>query len=509
MNDPVPSSAIYDATVGGLSLIVVAGGSTGDVLTLQANGTYAPATPSAASGNVVGPASSTDNAIARYDATTGKLLQNSAGILDDNGKLLINVSSSFAQWHFKAGSGGALLAIEPTTNNAAGIYFGGNSGDFSNSLIRVGNSFDMAFATFGTMTHSGRWIFAVSTATHIPVIVKGAASQSANLQEWQNSAGTVKALINAAGGFSNTGGQTNSEIFGSGATVGAGTSVAIGRLATAGGSQGDSVVIGYNAQDSANGRNVIIGAGASATGAESAVAIGRNATVTTSSSVVIGSGAAGQISIGANAVSGASSVAIGASATTATAVDAVVIGNAASATQAGTAVGKGATADAGGDRGSVAVGFNATNATFYGTAIGRGTVNTSHYEFVGGGSDTPDSKRTDIYFGNGVVNTAPVAVTYHGTGGSGTNIVGANIAIAGGKGTGTGTPGCVVIQTSVAGSSGATPQTLSDACKFDGNTTSGETRMLLLDIDAGTLKRVSIGSADSGGTGFKVLRVPN
>ena len=39
------------------------------------------------SGDVVGPASSTDNAIARFDSTTGKLIQNSTGILTDAGAL--------------------------------------------------------------------------------------------------------------------------------------------------------------------------------------------------------------------------------------------------------------------------------------------------------------------------------------------------------------------------------------------------------------------------------------
>lgn len=38
-------------------------------------------------GDVVGPASSTDNAIARWDSTTGKLLQNSAAFVDDNGNV--------------------------------------------------------------------------------------------------------------------------------------------------------------------------------------------------------------------------------------------------------------------------------------------------------------------------------------------------------------------------------------------------------------------------------------
>lgn len=42
---------------------------------------------SGGSGDVVGPASSTDNAVARYDSTTGKLLQNSTVICDDSGNL--------------------------------------------------------------------------------------------------------------------------------------------------------------------------------------------------------------------------------------------------------------------------------------------------------------------------------------------------------------------------------------------------------------------------------------
>ena len=41
------------------------------------------------SGYVVGPASATDNAIARYDLTTGKLLQNSGVTINDAGQLLI------------------------------------------------------------------------------------------------------------------------------------------------------------------------------------------------------------------------------------------------------------------------------------------------------------------------------------------------------------------------------------------------------------------------------------
>ena len=48
------------------------------------------------SGDVTGPASSTDNALARFDSTTGKIIQNSVGILSDAGAIsgLTDISAS-------------------------------------------------------------------------------------------------------------------------------------------------------------------------------------------------------------------------------------------------------------------------------------------------------------------------------------------------------------------------------------------------------------------------------
>jgi len=72
--------------------------------------------------------------------------------IDTAGKMLVNVASSFAHTHIKANSGAASLALEPATNNVSGVYFGGNSGDFSNSILRVGNSFDMQVTSAGALT---------------------------------------------------------------------------------------------------------------------------------------------------------------------------------------------------------------------------------------------------------------------------------------------------------------------------------------------------------------------
>jgi hypothetical protein len=50
---------------------------------------------------------------------------------------------------------------------------------------------------------------------------------------------------------------------------------------------------------------------------------------------------------------------------------------------------------------------------------------------------------------------------------------------------------------------------LAPVAEFDMSTAAGDTRFLIYDVDNGQLERVSVGAADSGGAGFKVLRIPN
>ena len=67
----------------------------------------------------------------------------------------------------------------------------------------------------------------------------------------------------------------------------------------------------------------------------------------------------------------------------------------------------------------------------------------------------------NIYAGaNGITSATPVGVVINATGGSGTDIAGASLTLAGGKGTGNAAGGPVVIQTSDPGSTGTTLQTL-------------------------------------------------
>jgi hypothetical protein len=71
---------------------------------------------SAASGDVYGPASATDNAIARYDGTTGKIIQNSAVTIADDGATVIAANSSSDGLRItQIGTGNALL-VEDSAN---------------------------------------------------------------------------------------------------------------------------------------------------------------------------------------------------------------------------------------------------------------------------------------------------------------------------------------------------------------------------------------------------------
>lgn len=102
------------------------------VLFAQAIGGPAPSGGSGGgggSGDVVGPASSTDNAVARFDGTTGKLLQNSAATLSDTGALTTTgvVESTSGGFKFPDATTQAtagVLGPSSATSTAAAIYNG-------------------------------------------------------------------------------------------------------------------------------------------------------------------------------------------------------------------------------------------------------------------------------------------------------------------------------------------------------------------------------------------------
>jgi hypothetical protein len=131
---------------------------------------------------------------------------------------------------------------------------------------------------------------------------------------------------------------------------------------------------------------------------------------------------------------------------------------ASAASDRGTAVG--AASAATGIR-SVAVGFNATTpiGTNSAIAIGPSAAATASNQLVISALTASGGIR-NAYLGNGVTDAGPLSITLNATGGSGTNIAGADMVIAGGKGTGNAAGGRVILQTSTAGASSATLQTL-------------------------------------------------
>jgi hypothetical protein len=94
-----------------------------------------------------------------------------------------------------------------------------------------------------------------------------------------------------------------------------------------------------------------------------------------------------------------------------------------------------------------------------GGAIGRGATNTASNQFVMG-SSTANSYIDSIFFGSGVTATAPVDYVINGSGASGTDIGGGDVTLASGKATGNAVGGSILFQTSNAGASGATLQSL-------------------------------------------------
>lgn len=104
---------------------VGATGPTGAASTVP--GPTGPTGPSGAgTGDVLGPASSTDNALVRFDGTTGKLIQNSLMTLGDDGQL---VNAAFMQFQTSPG-------VSPT--NPASLSW--NSGDGTLDLILKGGN---------------------------------------------------------------------------------------------------------------------------------------------------------------------------------------------------------------------------------------------------------------------------------------------------------------------------------------------------------------------------------
>lgn len=190
-----PTERFRITSAGGVSFgsTGTAYGTSGQVL--QSNGNAPPSWTTITAGDVSGPASATDNAIARYDGTTGKLIQNSAVTIDDttgsmtfgSGDVDFKTSASNSQFALKispsgtATTGQTTIFNRPDTANAGYINIGtSNTSCFLYaSKTGTGTSLPINISTDGTL--------ALTIRTDKGVEFKGAIDE------------TVYAVVDAAG----------------------------------------------------------------------------------------------------------------------------------------------------------------------------------------------------------------------------------------------------------------------------------------------------------------------
>jgi len=97
--------------------------------------------------------------------------------------------------------------ITPTTTSTIGLTLASPVGQTAHLLYAAGGTRIPAGGNYLVtpgLTVSYTSDFNAGAANIVPISVKGAASQTANLQEWQNSAGTVLAKIDSSGNFTNS-----------------------------------------------------------------------------------------------------------------------------------------------------------------------------------------------------------------------------------------------------------------------------------------------------------------
>jgi hypothetical protein len=159
----------WDDSAGGVTWLEVGSGLTltGTTLTVAGAGT----------GDVVGPNSATDNAIVRFDTTTGKLIQDSAVTIDDTtGKL---TGARFGNTGLKVEDTNAshLLTIAPGSDLTADRTLTVTTGDASRTLtlsadFTVSNSLTLAGTNSTTMTFPSTSATVLTTA-NTATITKG------------------------------------------------------------------------------------------------------------------------------------------------------------------------------------------------------------------------------------------------------------------------------------------------------------------------------------------------
>lgn len=281
-------------------------------------------------------------------------------------------------------------------------------------------------------------------------------------QAMMNAAGATNDGCVAIGAEAMLNGRTNTSSTNS--SIGIGVQALLGNVTPANNTGDHNIGIGYRALASCagGGSNIAVGNGAAdnMTSANRNIAIGvdtANGVSTGSDSVYIGHNC-GQIP-----ANGSSNVLIG----------------------------SGTDTNGSADSNTIALGLNAVgrSATI---VLGTSAIATANNQCIIGGTGT---SITSVYIGRGVTNGAPQAVVMQTTGGSGTDIGGADFTIAGGRGTGTGAGGDVTLQYApAAAATGSTPNSLIDGFVMTGVAQSVNGLQLTLSASGAAVQLATIGT---------------
>lgn len=189
----------WDDSAGAVTWLTVGAGLSITDTTLSAAG--------AGSGDVVGPASATDNAIARYDGTTGKLVQDSGVTVDDSANVsgvaalsATTIELGHASDTTLSRSSAGVVAVEgvPVTVNST-------SATHTAGTIELGHASDttLARSSAGNVSIEGNLVYRAG-GTDVPLADGGTGASLADpnadrIMFWDDSAGAVTWLTVGTG----------------------------------------------------------------------------------------------------------------------------------------------------------------------------------------------------------------------------------------------------------------------------------------------------------------------
>lgn len=375
-------------------------------------------------GSMVGPTTSTDNAIARFNGTDGGTVQDSSVFIADDGSVIIDTSSTTNALRITQRGTGPALLVEDSTNVDSTPFVIDAAGNVGVGLasptfkFQVGAAFQVEIPT--AMSGTGNFF-------------AGEASGKTNTSGLGNNGVGYRALAAITTGSENQAfgyialEKLTTGNYNTGMGAGALANITTVSDCTAFGADALAVNTAQN--------NTAVGAFAlfrNTTGTPN-TAVGRNAlkeNTTGTDNVAFGSGA-----LAAN-ITGNSNMAIG---TSALGLNTAGLDNVAVGTFTLLNNQSNQNVAIGGSAGSTTV--TGQSNIFLGSAA-VGSSSSSSFEFVAG---SPTARIENVYFGRGPLATSPISYTINGTSAASGNVSGGDVRIVGGALSGSGSNGNVIL----------------------------------------------------------------